>query len=104
MFFLLLLKQNVDGELFDVFLKKLHQEIGTKCEEFGIENSIFGENLEAWLKELGVDKKNIEKILHQDLKMVDFQNHISRDDLKVLLLPLGQEIRIWANIMKFRNK
>ena len=104
MFFLLLLKQNVDGELFDVFLMKIYQEIRKKHVKLGEkEDQNIGGNLVLWLKELGVEQQSIEKIFLQDITLLDFQNHMSRDDLKTLSLPLGQEIRIWAKIVKYRS-
>ena len=58
--------------------------------------------LQIWLRNLRISQKGISKVMDQDVTMEDLKT-MTRDDLKGLGLPLGQEIRIWKCIQETRN-
>ena len=55
--------------------------------------------LTIWLKNLRISQRGIIKVMDQDLTMEDLKT-MTRNDLKSLELPLGQEIRIWKAIQE----
>ena len=94
------LRANIDGQFLEDLLNIIHHKM-----ENG-ENSDGGktvESLTAWLKKFGLSQDSIKNIYTQDLKIDDFKKNMTRDDLKSLKLPLGQELRIWADICRFRT-
>ena len=58
--------------------------------------------LQIWLRNLRISQRGISKVMDQDVTMEDLKT-MTRDDLKGLGLPLGQEIRIWKCIQETRN-
>ena len=86
------MKKNIGEDSFSGLLLKLYAE--TLFEEPAEKKDLI-----TWLQTLNISQKGINKILDQDITMEDFKT-MTREDLKCLMLPLGQEIRIWKAIQQ----
>jgi len=59
--------------------------------------------LVEWLKELGLNKESMDRILGEELTLTDMLELMDREDLKRLGLKAGPELRVWRAILTHRN-
>merc|ERR1712115_649954 len=55
--------------------------------------------LVEWLKELGLNKESMDRILGEELTLTDMLELMDREDLKRLGLKAGPELRVWRAIL-----
>ena len=97
------LRKNLDGQFMDELLIMIDHKMQNGENDDG-EITEITETLTTWLQNFGMDQCAIKKIKENELTIDDFKTLMTRDDLKTLKLPLGQELRIWSSISRFRKE
>ncbi|XP_034934270.1 mitogen-activated protein kinase kinase kinase 15 isoform X2 [Chelonus insularis] len=60
--------------------------------------------LASWLRNIGIDDQSIRKVLNEEYTFEDFLYHISKEDLYKMQLKGGVGLRIWREILSYRQK